>query len=445
VPEPRGGAGTSSTEACPRTVRIGCGAGFAEDRIDPAVDLAERGALEYLVFECLAERTIALAQLERRRDPERGFDPLLHDRMAATLGACMANGVSIVTNAGAANPAAAARLVAEVAREAGLGGLRIAVVLGDDVTALVDESDTISANAYLGAEPVVAALACGADVVVAGRVADASLFVGPLLHALGWAPDDWHRVGTAVAVGHLLECAGQVTGGYFAEPGVKSVGGLANLGFPLAEVGADGAVVITKLPGTGGVVDVRTCTEQLLYEIHDPASYVTADAIADFSGVTFEQLGPDRVAMRGATGRPRPDHLKVSLGYADGFVGEGEISYAGRGCVDRARLAIEIVQARVRHLSLDVTDLRCEVIGIDSVHRGRRRDAVEPTEVRVRVAGRAATAAAAEALGREVTGLWVNGPAGGGGARRSVSERVGVRSTFVARERVRPVIEWVEA
>lgn len=429
-----------------RTVRIGCGAGFADDRIDPAVDLAERGDLDFLVFECLAERTIALAQLDRRHDPERGFDPLLRARMTATLPACAAHGVRIVTNAGAANPAAAGQVVVDVARELGLLGLRIAVVLGDDVSGLVSEPEAISANAYLGADPIVTALSDGADVVVAGRVADASLFVGPLLHGLGWSREDSHHVGIAVAVGHLLECAGQVTGGYFAEPGLHDVPDLAALGFPLAEVGEDGSVVITKLPGTGGVVDVATCTEQLLYEIQDPGAYVTADVVADFSAVRFECVGRDRVAVRGATGRARPDCLKVTIAVPAGYVGEGEISYAGSGCVGRARLAIEIVRARVEHTGLPVSELRCDVIGVDAVNRAcRGGDGHEPREVRVRVAGRAPTRECAEQLGREVTGLWLNGPAGGGGARRRVDEQVAIHSTFVPRELVQHTVQMLEA
>lgn len=430
-----------------RSVRIGAGAGFADDRIEPAVDLAQRGDLDYLVFECLAERTVALAQLDRHRDPARGFDPLLRERMTAVLEPCVANGVRIVTNAGAANPVRAAEVVAQVARSLGLPGLRIAVVLGDAVLDLVDDPEAVSANAYLGSEAIMTALQGAADVVVTGRVADASLFVGPIVHALGWSMTDWDRIGTAVAVGHLLECAGQVTGGYFADPGVKDVTGLATLGFPLAEVSDDGSVVITKLPQTGGMVSVRTCTEQLLYEVHDPRRYITPDAVADFSNIEFEQVGPDRVAMRGATAGPRPDKLKVSLGVPAGYIGEGEISYAGTGCAGRARLALDVVRDRLGLIGLRTRELQFELIGVDSVYRGggAAAPAAEPPEVRLRVVGRTESFADAVRLGREVTGLWLNGPAGGGGARRQVSEQIAIRSTFLAREQVRPTVEWLDA
>jgi len=428
----------------PRNVRIGAGAGFADDRIEPAVELVERGELDFLVFECLAERTVALRQLERRRDPAAGFDPLLCDRMTAVLAACRARGVRVVTNSGAANPRGAAAVIAEVARAASLP-LRIGVVLGDDVLDLLDAPGAISANAYLGSEGIVQALDDGADVVVTGRVADAALFAGPLVHAHGWAMDDWEHLAAALAVGHLLECAGQVTGGYFADPGVHDVAGLADLGFPFADVGADGGVEISKVAGTGGVVNVRTCTEQLLYEIHDPTRYLTPDAVVDLSQVEFTEVGESRVALRGVSAGPPPPTLKVSVGTLAGFVGEGEISYAGPGCLARADLALEIVEKRLRDAGLHAEQFRFERIGVDAIRRGVHVSSPsDPAEVRVRVAGRVRTEADAERIGREVTGLWLNGPAGGGGARRFVTEEIAIRSTMVPRGLVHPRVEWVE-
>ena len=324
-----------------KPLRIGCGAGFSGDRLDPAIELATRGNLDYLVLECLAERTIALAQQARVRSPESGYDPLLTDRIAALLPACVEHHTTIITNMGAANPTAAAAVVKDIARQLGLGGLTIATVTGDDVLKLVRERDAViaetgtsvsalgrqlvSANAYIGAEPIVEALAAGANVVIAGRVADPSLFVGPQVHEFGWSLDAWPQLGRATLVGHLLECAGQITGGYFADPGCKDVDGLSRLGFPIAEVTEEGPAVITKVPGSGGRVTPATCKEQLLYEIHDPSAYITPDTVADFSQVRITEIAFDRVAVDGATGRPRPDTLKVSLGYLDGFIGEGQI------------------------------------------------------------------------------------------------------------------------
>jgi hypothetical protein len=434
-------------------IRIGCGAGYAGDRIEPATELAERGRLDYLVFECLAERTIALAQLRKAHDPDAGFDPLLEERMRAVLPACAANGVTIVTNMGAANPGAAAVVVRRVARELGLGGLPVAALTGDDVLDVVtgggftiDETGVpveslggalISANAYVGAAPIVEALAGGARVVVTGRAADPSLFVGPLRHAFGWAEDDWPMLGRATAVGHLLECAGQVTGGYFADPGRCDVDGLATLGFPLAEVGDDGRAIITKAVGTGGVVSIATCTEQLLYEIGDPAAYLTPDVTADFSGVRFASDGADRVRLDGAGGRPAPARLKVALGHRAGFIGEGQISYAGGGAVARGRLAASIVEARLRQIGLRPQALRCDLIGVDALHgAGGAAGRPEPYEVRLRVAARTATRLEADRIGREVEALYTNGPSGGGGATASTREVLAILSTYVPRDRV---------
>jgi hypothetical protein len=372
----------------------------------------------------------------------KGYDPLLAERMNAVLAKCVANGVRIITNGGAAHPRAACEIVANVGRRAGLSPLRIAAVVGDDVSDRLDGPGMVSANAYLGSDQIVAALDDGADVIVTGRVADASLFVGPLVHAHGWSPTDWDAMGTAVAVGHLLECAGQLCGGYLADPGVVDVPGLADLGFPLAEVADEGSVVLTKLPHTGGEVTVRTCTAQLLYEVHDPRRYVNPDVVADFSNITLEQVGADRVALRGATGGPAPERLKVSVGYVDGWVGEGEISYAGRGCIARARLAADIVKSRLDTIGIVPADLRFDLIGLDAVHRGRKARVDDPNEVRLRVAARVSSADEAERVGREVTGLYLNGPAGGGGARRHAFEQIAIRSDYVPRDLVRPAIEW---
>lgn len=445
-----------------RQVRLGAGAGFSGDRIEPAVELAEQGKLDYLVFECLAERTIALAQQARRLNPESGFDPLLTTRLAAVLPACRAAGTRIVTNMGAANPLAAAAEARRVAQELGLGPLVIAAITGDDVLAALDGDSMIeetgqrisdlgdrlvSANAYLGAEPIAEALASGADLVITGRAADPSLYVGPILHAFGWAADDWHRLGQATLAGHLLECAGQVTGGYFADPGFKDVAGLARLGFPIGEFGEDGSLVVTKVAGSGGVVSPATCKEQILYEVHDPARYLTPDVTADFSRVRVEPIGPDRVAVSGATGRTRPDGLKVSLGLMEGFVGEGQISYAGSGAVARAALAREIVRERLSRTGIAQQDLRSDLIGLDALHGEALSGATgrEPYEVRLRVAARTADAATAALIGAEIEALYTNGPAGGGGVSRQVREVLGIRSVTIPRASVSPMITWLEA
>ncbi len=443
-----------------RTIRIGCGAGFSGDRIEPAVELAEKGGIQYLVFECLAERTIALAQQSRLHNPATGYDPFLVPRLEAVLPACRKNGIRIVTNMGAANPHAAAAKALDVARRLGMSGLKIAAISGDDVTDLASQTEwpglannrdvrglgnrLVSAHAYLGARPIVEALAHGADIVLTGRVADPALFLAPLIHEFDWAFDDWRRLGQGTLVGHLLECAGQITGGYFSDPDKLPVTDLARLGFPIAEVSHQGDVIITKVAGSGGAVTARTCKEQLLYEIHDPAAYNTPDVIADFSAVTIQEIGPDRVTVSGATGRPRSNTLKVSVGYRDGFVGEGQISYAGTGAVGRARLALEIVQERFKLLRFEPLELRGDLIGIDSVCLTRTEPVPSAIpEVRLRIVGRTASLEDAHRIGNEVESLYTNGPAGGGGVTKSAREVLAILSTLIPRAAVYPKIHYL--
>ena len=444
-----------------KTIRIGAGAGYSGDRIEPAVELAERGQLDYLIFECLAERTIALAQQAKLKDPTQGYDPLLVDRMRAVLRPCSEHGVRILTNMGAANPLAAAAQIRAIARELNLPHLKVAAITGDDVLALVTGGDylddtgapvtqlqdrLLSANAYLGAQPLVDALAQGAHVIVTGRVADPALVLAPLIHEFGWAMDDWHKLGQGTLVGHLLECAGQVSGGYFADPGYKDVSNLARLGFPIGEVAEDGSVVITKVAGSGGCVTVATCTEQLLYEIHDPAAYLTPDVVADFSKVSMQQAGPDRVAITGATGHPKSGLLKVTLGYLDSHIGEGQISYAGPGALARARLAQAIVAERLDLCGVRTQELRFDLIGVNAIHGAQLSSAhAEPYEVRLRVTGRTASLREATRIGNEVETLYTCGPSGGGGATKSARAVVAVRATLLDEKLVTATIHFGSA
>jgi hypothetical protein len=444
-----------------RTIRIGSGAGYSGDRIEPALELAEKGDIDYLVFECLGERTVALAQQARMKNPEAGFDPLLEERMRAVLPLCAAKGIKVVTNMGAANPEAAAKKTAEIARSLGLPSLKIAAVVGDDVLDACKAGDfpilefdgsikklgnrLISANAYLGAEPMAAALARGADVVVTGRASDPALFLAPMIHAFGWAMDDWNLLGQGTVAGHLLECAGQITGGYFADPGYKDIPDLARLGFPIGEVGEDGSLIVTKVAGSGGAVTAQTCREQLLYEVHDPTKYFQPDVVADFSQVTVEEIAKDRVRVGGGRGSKRTDTLKVSVGYVDSFIGEGQISYAGPGALARGRLALDIVRERLKLTSVAASELRFDLIGVDSLHGPLvSAHANEPYEVRIRVAGRTESLREAVRIGNEVETLYTNGPAGGGGAWKSARDVVAVASVLLPRELARTQVRFVE-
>jgi len=431
-----------------KSLRIGAGAGFAGDRIDPAVELARDGHLDYLVFECLAERTIALAQLSKRQRRSPGFDPLLRERMEAVLPLCRRNGTRIVSNMGAANPRAAAKETARIARELGLHGLRVAAIRGDDVLRQAQRlagseqrERLVSANAYLGADALLDALRSGADVILTGRVADPSLFLAPMIFAFGWALDDWNLLGRGTAVGHLLECAGQLTGGYFADPDYKDVPGLDRLGFPLAEVEENGEAVLTKLEGRGGALTIRTCKEQILYEVQDPSRYLTPDVTADFTGVRFEEIAPNRIRLSGARGAARPEELKVSTGFYEGFIAEGQISYAGPGALSRARLARDVLANRLGWIPAE--DLQLSFIGVNAMH-GETLSAPgpEPYEVRLRAAARRLSQPQARELTREVESLYVNGPAGGGGVSTSVRENIAMDAMFLPRSSVKPATTY---
>ena len=441
---------------------IGCGAGFSGDRADaaiPVVDtLAARGGPACLMYETLAERTLALAQLARRADPGAGYEPQLEAMVGPVLGKCLAHGIRIVGNFGAANPPAAARRIREIARGQGLRAPRIAVISGDDLSdaghrellrrelgTRLDAIDVVSANAYLGAEPIAAALADGADIVVAGRVADPSLAVGPVMAHFEVAADDWERLGRATMAGHLLECGAQVTGGYFADPGYKDVAGLENVGFPVAEIRSDGSCIIGKADRTGGAVDERTVKEQLLYEVHDPAAYLTPDVAADISNAEVRAVARDRVLLAGVTGHARPELLKVTVCHEGGWLGEGEISYAGPGAESRARLAADVLRRRLEGLRL-----RVDLIGAMSLFAddaGRLLARTQPghaQDVRLRVAAACDRRDDAERVGREVTALYTCGPAGGGGVRTAVRSRLETLSCYVPRHAVRARHEFLD-
>lgn len=447
-------------------LRIGCGAGFSGDRWDAAGPvvrtLARHGGPAVLMFETLAERTLALAQLQRRDDPQAGWEPSLEHFLRPVLAECVAAGIPIVGNFGAANPRGAARHVQHLARALGLPRLRVAVVEGDDLLAslpaeqlhaLLPDSvigrELVSANAYLGALEIAQALRAGAQVVVTGRVADPSLALGPALAHFGWAMNDWDRIAAGTMAGHLLECGAQVTGGYFADPGAKDVPDLAHVGFPIVEMRADGRFTITKAEDTGGCVDRRTVTEQLLYEIHDPAAYLTPDVVADITQAELRSVGTDRVEVLGIVGHPRPDTLKATLCYEGGWLGEGEISYAGPNAARRARLAADIVRDRLQQLGLGHLRLRCDLIGVTSVFGdddGRwARQQVLPAsaDVRMRLAAASTRRFELEQLTREVLALYTCGPAGGGGVRTAITPRLLSDSCLVPRDRLRAAWSFV--
>ncbi|MFN3744124.1 MAG: acyclic terpene utilization AtuA family protein [Hyphomicrobiaceae bacterium] len=441
-------------------LRLGCGAGFSSDRLEPAIDLAEKGALDYLVFETIGERTLAFGHRDRQLDPKRGYNPQLAARMRGVLGHCKRNGTRIVTNMGVANVAAAAEVVAEVARAEGLSGVTVAAIEGDDVsdligpdTILFDNHDetvadvgrpVVGANVYLGIDAIIPGLETGADVVITGRVADPSLFLSPLVHHYGWPRDDWQRLGQGTLVGHLMECGMQITGGYFADPGRKDVPRLADCGYPIAEVDERGRCVITKLADAGGMVTQRTVKEQLMYEVHDPTAYLTPDVTADFSHVTVQEVGRDRVRVDQGSGHKRPDKLKVTIGFDGGFFGEAGISYAGPNATARAGLARDILRERLaRRPGFEA--LRIDLIGINSLHATAHGPRAESADVRVHAAMRSPDRDDVATLLWEVEALLCCGPAGGGGFRGQITPSVITHSTLIDRGAVRPSVKVIRA
>jgi len=445
------------------TVHIGCGAGFANDRPDAALalanDLAARDGRRFLFFELLAERTLAEAQLRRLADAESGYATRLFDFLEPVLETCLAAGIPIITNGGAANPSAAARRLRQQLQGGRFAAARIACVVGDD---LLDSGEVlqrwlpetldgqvVSVNVYTGADGIVQALDAGADIVLCGRVADPSLAVGPLRHAFGWQAEDWDRIALATAVGHLLECCTQVSGGYFAHPGLKEVPDLANVGCPIATVQADGRVTLGKAAGTGGCVTERTVKEQLLYEVHDPAAYLTPDVTMDLSQARVRQVCPDLVEIEGIRGHPRPAELKGLVGLRGNWFAEAEISYAGPGALVRAALARDVLLQRCARLAPQLTPW-IDLIGVASLFNDARgewlqqrlADARDPQDVRLRISFVDADKALLETLLLDAESLYTNGPAGGGGVRRHLSESLGTASFFIPRTAVQQQVEW---
>jgi len=435
-------------------IRIGTGSAWWGDRIEPAQLNAERGDLDYLCFETMAEATISAAQVRKRRDPAfGGYDTYLDDRMQAVLPGCLKRGTKIISNQGWINPDGAAERIVHWLRHFGATGVKVAAVSGSLITdRVLDRTGTIlengrntdtlrdsmvSAEAYLGAEPIVEALRQRAQIVVTTRVADPSLFLAPMMHEFGWDPLDHARIAAGSAIGHVLECGAQATGGYFADPGFKDVPDLWNLGFPIAEVDETGAATISKVAGTGGAITRMTLTEQLLYEVHDPSHYITPDVTVDFTTATLEEIGPDRVRVSTISGKPRTPTLKVSIGCTEGFIGEDMFFYAGPGAVRRAELAKRILEERFKIVGLKAEDTRIDFIGLNAIHGpASRPTGAEPWEVAVRVAARTLTREEAFKVGREVDGMAVSG-VGMTGKRvphqDRVREVIGIWSSLIPR------------
>jgi hypothetical protein len=443
-----------------RSIRLGSATAWSRDRFEPASDLIDRGRIDYLCFETMSEVTMAAAQTARMENPATPlYDPYLVPRMEPILRRCKEGGIRIVTNQGWLDPVGAAQRLAALAEELGIDGLRIAAVDGGILTdRIADLGATfletggpvgaqrdaiVSAEAYMGAAGIADALAKGADIVVTTRVADACLYLGPMMHEFGWSIDDHRRMARGMIIGHLMECGAQVCGGYFADPGYKDVPGLSDLGNPIAEVSED-RVILSKLPGSGGLLTPATCKEQLLYEVGDPASYLCPDCVADLTRVRFEQVSPDEVEVLidPEAGRPRPPTLKVLIGLREGFMTEEMVIFAGPGAMARAQATQALLEDRFRKIALRADELRFDYLGINAVHREASPPlAADPYEVILRVALKTSSRAEADKLRREIDPLAVNGLAATGkwatsapGSR--VRPVVGLSSCLVSRDQV---------
>ncbi len=451
------------------SVFIGCGAGFSGDRFDAASpvisSLGSVNGPRYLIYEVLAERTLAIAQKTRRSFPNKGYSPYLERYLAPILGEVMAAGIKIVTNMGAANPLEAARHVKKIANDKNIENLRIAIVNGDDLLPIYSEQyirsqpiiegvrigdeEIIAANAYLGAAPIAEALSLGVNIVLVGRTTDAALTLGPLIHEFGWSYDDWDRLAQGTLAGHFLECGAQITGAYFADPGFKNVKGLEEVGFPIAEISEIGDIVITKANNTGGLVDRKTVIEQMLYEIHDPENYLSADVTLDLSRVSVEDVGKDRVLVSGAKGSSPPLTLKATISIDGGWISEAEITYAGPNSLARAEMAASIIRKRCQIIGVQEI-VRVDIFGTDSVFdndNSKRRKKINFTsygEYRVRAAVRSGNRDICQLVSDEVLSLYCSGPAGGGGVRQFIDEQVRTASILVEREEVMKNVEVLE-
>ena len=446
-------------------VRIAAGQGFWGDWLEAPVRQVEGGPIDYLMMDYLAEVTMSIMQKQKSRDPKMGYARDFPPLMERILPAIVERGVRITSNAGGVNPRGCAEAVLEAARRLGLQGrVKVGLVSGDDLLPRLDEllaaghelrdletgrplsevrEQVLSANAYLGMKPIVTALDRGAQVVVTGRVTDTGLTLGPMVHEFGWDPDDWDRIAAGTVAGHIIECGAQCSGGNLLYEWDK-VRGLANPGFPIVEASPDGTFVITKHPGTGGIVSIPSVSEQLVYEMGDPHSYITPDCIADFTTIQLSPAGKNRVRVSGVRGRPRTAQLKVSIAYFYGYKAVGTLVYSWPDAFAKAQAADRILRARLKDLGLEFEQILTEYVGVNATH-GPLAGPPNPDapEVQLRVGVRARERAPVERFTREIAPLVLTGPpsvTGFAGGRPAVEEVVAYWPALIDRDQVEPFV-----
>jgi Acyclic terpene utilisation family protein AtuA len=453
-----------------RVVRIASGQGFWGDWLEAPVRQVEGGAIDYLMMDYLAEVTMSIMQKQRSRDPSKGYATDFVPLMERILPTVVQRGIRVTANAGGVNPRACAEAVVAVARKLGLAGkVRVGIVTGDDILDRLDDliarghslanMDTgaplaevrdrvLSANAYLGAAPIVEALGAGANVVITGRVTDTGLTLGPMIHEFGWARDAWDRIAAGTVAGHIIECGAQCSGGNCLVDW-DCIPGMEDPGYPIVEAAPDGTFAISKHPGTGGRISVPSVTEQLVYEMGDPANYITPDVIADFTTIQLRQAGKDRVEVHGVRGRAATAFLKVSIAYFYGYKAVGSLVYAWPDAYAKAQAADRILRARLARLGLAFEEILTEYVGANATH-GPLVAPPDPEapEVQLRIGVRARERAPVERFSREIAPLILNGPpsvTGFAGGRPKVEEIVAYWPALIPKSEVTPRVEVVDA
>jgi hypothetical protein len=455
----------TSSAAQNRIVRVASGQGFWGDWLDAPRRQVEGGPVDYLMLDYLAEVTMSILQKQKERDPRMGYARDFIGAMESVLPAVVERGVRVVANAGGVNPVSCANAVLDVARARGAGGmLKIGVVTGDDLLPRLDEliatghplanmetgepldierDRVLSANAYIGSTPIVEALARGANVVVTGRSTDTALTMAPLRHEFGWASDDWDRLAAGIIAGHIIECGAQCSGGNCLYAW-RDIPDLANVGYPIVEARADGTFVVTKHPGTGGRINVPSVSEQLVYEMGDPRSYITPDVVADFTSIRLAPDGENRVRVFGITGRPATDKLKVSIAYRAGFKAVGSLVYAWPDALEKAQLADRVLRERLDNMGLRFDQMLTEYVGVSAAHGPLSVTTGEAPEVQWRIGVRSSDRTAVERFTREIAPLVLNGPptvTGFAGGRPKVEEIVAYWPALVDKTVVHTAVE----
>ncbi len=442
-----------------KKVRVGSGSGFWGDNLDPAIEMAKRGNVQYLAYDFLGEPTIPILQRLRRKNPEQGFVPSIRAVVRGVLPICLDKSIKILTNAGAANPAACADSIMATAREMGITKLKIGIVTTNDIQRVTEslfqrgykltnldtgdddfgkiQSRIVGSYVYSGAYGYVQALEQGADIIISDRATDDAAILAPLVHEFGWKWDDWDNLARGILAGHLIECGAACTGGISSL--WREVPEPWNIGYPIAEVDDQGGLLITKTPGTGGLVNRITLTEHLLYEVHDPGNYLMPEVIADFTNVQMEEIAQDTVKVWGVKGKPRTGTLKAGIAYTDGYIGEVESSVTWPDAVAKAQRSFDIIRKRFEMVNLKAEEVRFDMIGVDSCHWSASPEpGADINEIRIRVAARCADKSEAGKVARECVMLMGTGPIGSTGQLNTPGPRevFALWPTLIPREEV---------